>query len=158
MRNSLYRRLWELQILQKVTRDNFKFLYRDHPRLRRSRSDELYVHYTGCHYKELYFDGEKWADESYNDRTVSVVQPSGKISRNYIHVPYEEAPKKHRKFLEHVCKLYKQLNSQNISKLESLCKELLKTNQSTEEPVHYNIHKSLFERKILRDPIIRVQL
>jgi len=83
---------------------------------------------------------------------------SGKASRNYVVVPYEDAPEKYARFLAFVCQAYRVLNSQSIERLEALCKELLKPNQPTKEPTRYNIHKSIFERKILRDRIIRVFL
>ncbi len=161
MKQALYNRLWELQILQKVNHSNFHLLYRYHQPLKRSRSDELYYHYDGSgmpngKFDEPYFGSMKQPSLLCENDMISVVQHSGKISRNYVCLPYEEAPDKYAKFVGYICQFYRELNSQNIERLEALCKELLKPNQPTQEPTQYNIHKSLFERRILKDRIIRV--
>lgn len=157
MRQSLYSRLWDLQILQKLNKENFKFLYTCHPVLKRSRSDELYSYCSTYYYKELCLEG-KSPQSIYGKESVSVLQPSGKVSHNYICVPYEEAPKRYIKFLDHICKFYRKLSVQNITRLEALCKEFLKFNQPSDGPTQYSIHKNFFEKKILHDRIIRVNL
>ena len=161
MRQALYNRLWELQILQKVNKANFHLIYRYHQRLNRSRSDELYYHYDGSStggikFEDPYFCNMKQPSLLCDNDMISVVQHSGKVSRNYVCIPYEEAAEKYAKFVGYICQFYRELNNQNIERLEALCKELLKSNQPPQESTQYNIHKSLFERRILKDCIIRV--
>ncbi len=150
MKQGLYNRLWELQIFQKVSHANFHLLYRYHQPVRRSCSDKLFSHAANR------FDDPYGSSLFCENDIISVVQRSGKVSRNYVCLPYEEAPEKYAQFVAYVCQSYHDLNTLNIERLEELCKELLKSNQPTLESSQYNIHKSLFERMVLKDRVIKV--
>ncbi len=155
MKQSLYNRLWELQIFQKVNHSNFHLLFKYHKRLSRSRSDELFCHYDN-RYDDPYGADLRETSCFCESDLISVVQHSGKVSRNYVCLPYEEAPEKYAKFLIYVCQFYHELSNPNVERLEDLCKELLKPNQPTPDSAQYNIHKSLFERRVLKDRIMHV--
>ena len=156
MRQSLYARLWELQIFQKVNQENFHLLHKYHRRASRSQSDE-FIYYGDSGFDDPFSMAIRQRLPFCEGNLISVIQHPGKVCRNHVYLPYEDARDKYVKFITHICQFYKELCSPNVEQLESLCKELLKPSQPNSEATQYNIHKSLFEKRVLKDSIIRVK-
>eukprot|EP00826_Nyctotherus_ovalis_P009471 TRINITY_DN12506_c0_g1_i1.p1 TRINITY_DN12506_c0_g1~~TRINITY_DN12506_c0_g1_i1.p1 ORF type:complete len:333 (-),score=13.22 TRINITY_DN12506_c0_g1_i1:144-1142(-) len=83
----------------------------------------------------------------------STALPSGKVSRNYVFAPYKESPHEYTRFLELLCQHYRTLNAPNINQLENFCKELLNSSKGKKG----SIHKTLFNKKVLRDSVMQVK-
>jgi len=69
-------------------------------------------------------------------------------------LPYKESPHEYIRFLDSVIQHYKSFNTPNINQLENLCKVLLGASKNQKA----NIHKTLFNRKILQDDVIQVKI
>ena len=148
IRQGIYNKLWELQILQKVNFANFNLLYKSHRRIHRVRSNELLYDYSTHPDEALAFPS--------NRPLVPQTHYPSAPTRNYVIFPCKECPDKYTQFLLSLQLSYVEFNGINIEGLELLCKDLLKSCQISQGPIRINIHKSLFSEKIMRDSVIRV--
>ena len=123
-----------------------------------SKSDLCYHTLENGVYEEKYDFTQCQPSLIYTKEFKALMCQLGKNHINFVFVPYERAIKRYLKFLSSVSQFYRELDAENIVRLEKFCKELLTENKPSTKSSQCNIHKSIFFKKIIRNKIIKVIL
>lgn len=146
IKQNLYKKLWDLQLVQVLNSGNCHLLFKSSNRIRRSQSNDLYYHNRDLH--TLVFCKEKSFFNQF--------QAKGNKKQAFILKAFNEAPNNFRKFLRSVIDSFVDLGNENIVYIETLCKNLLKLCNTNQDTQQYNLHYSIFYERILKDKLIRV--